>query len=769
MDADDEYFMKKLKSMFLVEAREQLQKISDGLMEIENSSGEQIPYEIIDSIFREAHNLKGSARAVNHVVIQSICQALEGALSELRKNRVKPGKDFFNGAYSALDIIEKYIAFEGDKLEPKDENDIQVAIEKLNSLYKSEAKQKTEAIESREIAHPKSTVAEQEKSITDKSEIDITPSSIRVSTTKLDSLLQQIEETLMVKLTSKQRAEELKNLFNTLSKSTKSNTLLQKKIHHLRKLLQNSNANKTISIDKVFLEDISDMTAALIDQYKANLDIVNKLSAKAVLDNHVSESIIDALFENTKKVLMHPFGSILESFPRMVRDIAKSLNKEIVFSIEGKNIEIDKRILEEIKDPLMHLIRNSIDHGIESPQDRIALNKPEKGIIKISAVQTSGNYVEISISDDGAGIDIEKLKSKVAQEDKSLKNELDEIDEENVNIQLFQPGISTKETVTEISGRGIGLGVVREQVEKLKGSVTIRTKLHEGTTFIIKLPLALATFRGLHIQVRDLDFIIPSHNMRKVLMINSRQINTVEGKETLQFAGKHIPYHYLGTLLDIEKSETADEENTNKYIVIIEATGIKIALGVDQIFSEQEIFVKPLGKLLRQVKYIHAATIMEWGKVIPILDPFELVKSSNNKRADQKHFKTNEIKEIRKYTILVVEDNMTARALIRNILGTAGYHVETAVDGLEAFMMLMRKAYDLVVSDIQMPHMDGFELTKKIRENETTKNIPVILCSSLTSNADRLKGDEAGANAYIAKGNFDQSNLLKTIKELLKG
>jgi len=643
MELDDEHFMKKLKAMFQVEAHEQLQKISDGLLKIENSSFKEVPQELIDSIFREAHNLKGSARAVNHTVIQNICQSLESSLSEFKNNKIEPTKDYFNTIYSALDLIDKYISFEGDVVEPEDDNTIQVIVQQLNSYTKKEHVNETSKIENLESTQQKTIPTQTKNPLPTESDTEIIRTSIRVSTSKLDTLLQMIEETLMVKLSSKQRAEELKHLLNEFSEQTKSNLILQKKIYQLNTMLHASESKKNILIDISMIKDIIELTTSLIDRYKIDLEIFSKLSTRAAQDNHVSESIIDSLFENTKKVLMHPFGSILESFPRMVRDIAKSLNKNIIFNIEGKNIEIDKRILEEIKDPLMHLVRNAIDHGIETPEQRAVLKKVEQATITISAVQTSGNYVEISISDDGAGIDIEKLKTNILKKNKSLRNELEQIDEKNINMHLFQPGISTKDTVTEISGRGVGLGVVRQQVEKLKGSIDIQSKLHKGTTFIIKLPLTLATFRGLHINVGEQDFIIPSHNIRKVLMVSQDSLHTIEGKETFLFSDMHIPYYNLQTILEITNHNSCKKDKSF-YIVVLEATGIKVALGVDQIFNEQEIFVKPLGKELAQIQYIYAATIMEWGKVIPILDPFDLVKSADSKNK-YPHSETNDTRK----------------------------------------------------------------------------------------------------------------------------
>lgn len=624
MDSPDEQFMKKLKVIFQTEAHEQLQKITNNLLKIEKSPFEEVKQELIDSTFREAHNLKGSARAVNHTVIQNICQSLESSLSALKEGKLIPSTEFYNAVYAAVDLIEKYIAFEGTQPLPQDEDKIQAIIKKMDSFIEGKTQKASETPVLKKEP-PQQAIAE--KGIASTTSEPMNQSSIRVSTQKLDSLLQQIEETLMIKLTSKQRVNELKFLLNKFMELKKSDQDLQKKVFQLNTLINSSEDKNKISVDATLLDDLLSFVTTQIDRHQTNMELIYKLSSRADHDYRAGEGIINALFEDTKKVLMHPFGSILESFPRMVRDIASSLEKNVDLNIEGKDIEIDKRILEEIKDPLMHLIRNAVDHGIESPEQRAALGKAPCGKITISAKQVSGNNVEISVTDDGAGINIDKLKAKTVEKFQTFKNELEQTNDDNLPIQLFQPGISTKDTLSEISGRGIGMGVVREQVEKLRGSLAIQSKKNVGTTFIIKLPLTLSTFRGLHIKVDEHEFIIPTHNMRKVLTLPAKHKNTIEGNETLLFQGKHIPYYELSTLLGIPKKK----EKTSKEIsciVVIEASGIKIALEVDEIFNEQEIFVKPLGGQLKRVQYISAATIMEWGKVIPILDPFDLVKSA---------------------------------------------------------------------------------------------------------------------------------------------
>lgn len=619
MDFEEEQFMKKLKAIFQIEAHEQLQKITDGLLKIESAANKEASQEIIDAIFREAHNLKGSARAVNHTVIQNICQSLESALSGLKEGTIKPCTDFYNSVYAAVDLIKKYLPFEEVSLKQGEKDQIQAILQKMDSFS---GEHPSEVGVDMQHCHEMAEI-----SATEEPEAEIYESTVRVPIQKLNNLLEQIEETLMIKLTAKQRVDELKYLLNTLSQCKLEKKDLEKQIFQINALIGDAENQKAVMVDTSLLQALIDFTSAQMQHCQTDLEMIYELSMRAEHDYRISESIINLLFENTKEVLIQPFGSILESFPRMVRDISKELGKNVTLHIEGKEIEIDKRILEEIKDSLIHLVRNAIDHGIETPEERATLNKPLIGTLSIIARSVSGNSVEISVQDDGAGIDIEKLKAKVTEKYVSLKKELEQIKEDDLSIHLFQPGISTSETITEISGRGIGIGVVREQVEKLKGSLKIESKSHQGTTFLIKLPLTLTTFRGLHVQAGGQEFIIPTYHIKKVKTIPLDVLKTIENQKTILFSEKYIPYAPLSDLLNISKKKSPPVHKDALYpIVIIEASAIQIALGVDEIFNEQEIFVKSLGKQLKRVRYISAATIMEWGKVIPILDPFDLVK-----------------------------------------------------------------------------------------------------------------------------------------------
>ena len=782
-------FMAKLLATFKVESDEHLKVISDGLLSLEGKGEKKEKKDVLESIYREAHSLKGAARAVNLEFIQDICQSLENVLSAWKENKIQPSPKLYNTLYAAIDMIGNYLSLTGAQGHTLDTNSISDLVKELESLktyaaqfgqepesieakpYKSEKKKRTKAkkVEKKEeIKHEDSLAksntqpeAAQEKLI--KNSVDKT---IRVSSQKLDKLMQEVEEMLMVKITSRRQMLELKS-FNDdikhwekmwnhiqtdaklLAQGTKSMMLENVEIKHAKKWLQ--------------LFDFLEWQ----QEYITNLSgKASKLTIASSQDCRVLGGMVDTLLEDTKKVLMQPLGTLLDTFPRMVRDMSQALGKEVLLEIQGSDIEVDRRILEEMKDPMIHLLRNSIDHGIEPPEIRKKKNKSSEGTITISGTQVSGNSIEIVISDNGAGINLEKVKECAVKQGILSQKDIEGLNPQEAAQLIFHSGVSTSPIITDISGRGLGMGIVSEKVEKLGGQYYLETKPDEGTTIKVLLPLSLATFRGIHVRASGHDFIIPTHNVKRVLRIDRSGIKTVEGKETVCIDKKAFSYEHLSNLLMLERNPV--EDPSKLFIIILKTAETAVALGVDQILNEQEVFIKGLGKMLKRVKNIGAATVMEWGKVIPILESLDLIKSIAKKPSAKTSVIINQEKmPVKKKRILVVEDSMTARMLLKNILETAGYSVKTAVDGAEGFSMLKQEKPDLLLSDIEMPRMDGLELTKKVRSDEKLKELPVVLCTARGSKEDREKGIELGANAYITKSDFVQSNLLDIIQKLL--
>lgn len=501
---------------------------------------------------------------------------------------------------------------------------------------------------------------------------------------------------------------------------------------------------------------------------------IRSLIKAAEQEHRTLSRMADELLNDMKKVMMLPFSTLFDIFPRMVRDLSKCQGKEAELILQGGDIEIDKRILEDMKDPLVHLLRNAIDHGLEEPEERIKLNKPCHGSIRLSVSQPESSKIEVIFSDDGKGVDFARVKEEAVKTKLISEEDADNLKYQDVISFIFRSGFSSSRIITEISGRGLGLAIVQERVERLGGFLSVDTEPGKGTSFRIQLPVTLATFRGVLIRAADQLFILPSLYMERLLRIREDEIKTVENRATILFNDKVIPLSDLAHILNLEaNTKKGVQSSPAKCItVMVLGTGQKqVAFKIDEVICEQEVLVKSMGKQLARVANIAGATILGTGKVVPILNVHDLIKSPSAEifrfSSDNEKSEAKESSGGSKGNILVVEDSITSRMLIKNILEAAGYIVKTAVDGRDGFSLLKTESFDIVVSDVEMPRMNGFELTEKIRNDTKLGELPVILVTSLDSREDRERGIDVGADAYIVKSSFDQSNLLDVIARLI--
>lgn len=490
-------------------------------------------------------------------------------------------------------------------------------------------------------------------------------------------------------------------------------------------------------------------------------------------NNRVLGGMVDDLLEEVKNISLLPFSSLFAILPRMVRDIAREQGKDIDIEISGGDVEIDKRILESLKDPIIHLIRNAVDHGIENQETRKQMGKPPWGIIRLSVTQPEGHKVEMDIADDGSGINVDSIKKIALKKGVVSAEYAANLDDKEALMMIFQSGISTSPIITEISGRGLGMAIVKETVEMLGGSISIINRPTQGTTFNITLPVTLATFRGILVSASGYLFIVPNAHVQHILKIKPSDIKTAENRAIISFNGSALSLVKLVDILGLphhpaSKTKSRKSRDISHPTIIMTNGDIRIAVIVDQIINEQEVLVKNLGKQIKHVPNISGATILATGKVVPILNIKDLIRTASGKaaRATVAAEMIHRQSEPQK-SVLIVEDSFTSRTLLKNILETSGYAVKTAIDGEDGYNQLKAQIFDAVVSDVQMPKMDGFELTRKIRGDNDLADMPVILVTSLDSPADREKGIDVGANAYIVKSNFDQSNLLEVLERII--
>ena len=732
MPPDEAAFFRELRALFEVESKEHLSKITENLLALEEGVPEEAKEEKIQEIFRLAHSLKGGARAVNQTDIQDVCQEFETVLASLRDHKLELTDELFSILHHTVKEISHAIVSEANQ------EHLKLLKKNLTAFNLGE---KVEIIE--EVPAEVSVKIGESK-------------TIRVSTEKLDKLFQEVEELLILKLISEKRIQSLLSIQSDLSDWQKRWSKMERELREVVEAIPNVEGGAFL---KKRMAELLLLEENCLKNFNERLSEVVK---SRYLDFHLTNTMIDTLLEDTKKLLMQPFNSIFEIFPSMVRDLAKSEQKAVALKLEGGSIEVDRRILEEMKDPLIHLLRNSIDHGIETEKERAVLGKPAKAELLLSVSQQSGSTVQILLKDDGRGVSTEEVK-KCAIEKGILSSDT-LLKDEDALMLIFRPGFSTSKIISDLSGRGVGLAVVMEKVEKLGGSIKVETSLNKGTQFKITLPLTLATFRGVEVICNGHSLIVPTQHINRIIRASEKNIETIEGKPSIILEGHVLQYVPLADLLGLEGVE--GQTQSEGYIIIFKVLEVFFAVGVDQILNEQEVYVKALKKPLIRLKNISSATILEGGKVAPILDPFDLVKQL--KVAPQKQNKRGSVsdEEVQK-NILVVDDSSTARMLLKNILDAAGYGVITAVDGMDAFTLLKTHPFDLVVSDVEMPRLNGFDLTEKIRKDKMFQALPVILCTSRGSREDREHGIAVGANAYIDKSQFQQSNLLEVIKKFV--
>jgi len=573
--------------------------------------------------------------------------------------------------------------------------------------------------------------------------------TIRIGLDKVDALYNHLVELIMAQMGVHQRFEDLIKLnhcakqLREIKTELDANLCLQesdnKKLHEVI-----TKFNKT---EHALLEEISKYSAA----YES--DIV-KLDA-----------ITEGIRQQIMSMRMQPISTVFDLAARLVRDLSRQFNKEVDLVVSGANVELDNNIIEMLKGPLVHLLRNSVDHGIEEPSLRASLGKKKTGTIALNAKQDGGNVL-ITIKDDGKGIDKELVKEMAVRKGLLSIEDAQGLSDKEIYGLIMRPGFSTCKIVTDTSGRGIGMDVVKTVVDRLNGSLIIESIEGQGTVFILKVPATIALINVLFIRVGDMTLAIPSTSVEHIAYIFWKDIKTLEGRSSVFIEGQTIPLVRIGNIFMLKRREEKRDENVP--VILFRSAGKKIGFIVTEVLYEKEIVFREFRGYLKKPRYFSGVTTLGTGEVILILNMQELTNIKESAEALPIDEASITVKpEVKKNVILIAEDSMITAELERNILINAGYEVDVATDGIEAMEKLHSKKYDLLVTDIDMPRMDGFELTLKVRADKRLKDTPVIIVTYKEKIEDKRQGIEVGADAYILKKEFDQSSLLNTIKRLI--
>jgi two-component system, chemotaxis family, sensor kinase CheA len=585
--------------------------------------------------------------------------------------------------------------------------------------------------------------------------------AVRVPAEKLDALLAQTGEMLIIRHRAEARGEAAAALQDLMATWHREWRRVEQGVAGLLKYDAEPEPHSKArngGVQRRRLETTIRRNRDTLSRFEGSLE---RLVADLREDRRVIEQTVTPLDVEVRRTRMVPFSAACDGLERLVRDLTARGDRKVKFDIEGGEIELDRSIVEGLKDPLLHLVRNAVDHGIEPAAVRRAASKPDLGRLTVAAA-LRGPRVEVTVSDDGRGLDTEAIRGQFRK--RALAVPADDLDAAQI---IFLPGLSTSETVTSISGRGIGLDVVKTRLTSMRGTVDVSFKAGQGTKFTLVVPLTLTSIRVILVEASGQVCAIDTIGVHRVLRINADDILSIEGRRVLLIAGIPVPLATLTEALGFHGS--APLAGGGKIPVVVLAAGNRLAaFVVDDLQSEREVVVRALGPRLRQVKYVSGGTILPDGRIALILNASDLIQQALSLPAAAGLTDAQAITpRSAKKRLLVADDSVTIRTLQKNILESAGYVVVAAVDGMEAWHLLSEKGADLVISDVEMPRMDGFSLTEAIRDSKRFRDLPVILVTARESDADKARGLAAGADAYCLKSTFDQKDLLATIARLL--
>ncbi len=790
MTGPDAEFQKRILATFREEAEEHVSEITGDLIALEKA-GVTGGTPLTERIYRRIHSLKGAARAVDQQEIGLVCQHLESVFSAIKKGTFTPDAETFDIFHNAIKTLTSLIAGDPSPVPP-----VSGLVRSLRALDASRMGEGSSRLLDLTVklppVHPVETrastlkpgIPEHDKSAVPGSEEFRKPApagdsrvrggtpfppprengTVRIAAGKLDRLIAGSDNLLTTRLFITHRMQKLEEMMGRFTLWRWNFALVSSDLHRIRETSFGSQKSDlppelVLPLQRIveFLEYDREFVAYLQHDLGAHI-------RETEIDRSALAASTSAISDLIHNAVLLPVSSVLTPFSGLVREFSRKSGKEIDFQVDGGDIEMDRRILEALKDPLMHIINNSIDHGIEPPAVRVAADKPARGTVQVRIDLLSGSKVRIEISDDGAGID-RSLIRKIALEKGIIGSEKSAtLTDDEVIWLIFRSGISTNPLITDISGRGLGLAIVEDSVTRLGGSVTVSSKFGKGTSIHIIVPVRLATMRGVVVRAGNQAYVLPMQQVAQVIRLTPGAVRMEGERPVIRIQDKTIGVIRLTEALGISHYAVPSGKNKAMPVVILSYGAGQIACIVDEVVRVQEIVARSLGSQLRRVKRITGAVILGDGNVALVLDPLELIQESLKGHIPHPQKRTTVSAPQR---ILIVEDSVTSRALLEAVLERAGYRTMTAVDGMEAFAILKENDFDMVVSDVDMPRMNGFTLTEKIRTDPRLEKLPVVLVTSLDSPEDQKHGAAVGADAYIVKSSFSSTVLLDSIRALM--
>ncbi|GHR23065.1 chemotaxis histidine kinase/response regulator CheAY2 [Helicobacter pylori] len=794
--------LQEIMEDFLIEAFEMNEQLDQDLVELEHNPED---LDLLNRIFRVAHTIKGSSSFLNLNILTRLTHNMEDVLNRARKGEIKITPDIMDVVLRSIDLMKTLLVTirdTGSDTNNGKENEIEEAVKQLQAITsqnlegakegtkeapKEEVKEeaKKENIKENQENKAKAPTAENSASdnpLADEPDLDYTNMSAEEVEAEIERLLNKRQEADKERRAQKKQEAKPKQEVASKTetpKAPKTETKAKAKADTEENKAPSIGVEQTVRVDVRRLDHLMNLIGELVLGKNRLIriygDVEERYDGEKFLEelNQVVSSISAVTTDlqlAVMKTRMQPVGKVFNKFPRMVRDLSRELGKSIELIIEGEETELDKSIVEEIGDPLIHIIRNSCDHGIEPLEERRRLNKPETGKVQLSAYN-EGNHIVIKISDDGKGLDPVMLKEKAIEKGVISERDAEGMSDREAFNLIFKPGFSTAKVVSNVSGRGVGMDVVKTNIEKLNGIIEIDSEVGVGTTQKLKIPLTLAIIQALLVGVQEEYYAIPLSSVLETVRIGQDEIYTVDGKSVLRLRDEVLS---LVRLSDIFKVDAILESNSDVYVVIIGLADQKIGVIVDYLIGQEEVVIKSLGYYLKNTRGIAGATVRGDGKITLIVDVGAMMDMAKSIKVNittlmNESENTKSKNSPSDYIVLAIDDSSTDRAIIRKCLKPLGITLLEASNGLEGLEMLKNgdKTPDAILVDIEMPKMDGYTFASEVRKYNKFKNLPLIAVTSRVTKTDRMRGVESGMTEYITKP-YSGEYLTTVVKRSIK-
>ncbi|AJC94646.1 hybrid sensor histidine kinase/response regulator [Campylobacter volucris] len=741
---------------FLVEAFELVEQIDHDLVELEANPED---LELLNRIFRVAHTVKGSSSFLNFDVLTKLTHHMEDVLNKARHNELKITPEVMDVVLESIDMMKTLLNSIRDN-----GNDTAIGLDIAPICARLTAISEGESLDDVKVeakAEEKKEEVKEEPKVEEQPEVDVNKLSD-------DEVEAEIERLLKVRKAEDQaRRAEKKKTQDAPAAAPKAapaqNAPAEKKVPAAGGGSSGATMDQTIRVEVKRLDHLMNLIGELVLGKNRLLKIYDDVEERYDGEKFLEElnQVVSQLSIVTTdiqlavmKTRMQPIAKVFNKFPRVVRDLGRELGKQMELEISGEETELDKSIVEEIGDPIMHMIRNSCDHGIEDPATRLANGKPEKGTVNLKAYN-EGNHIVVEIADDGKGLDADALKSKAIEKNLITEREADQMTDKEAFALIFKPGFSTAAKITNVSGRGVGMDVVKTNIEKLNGVIEIDSELGKGTVMKLKIPLTLAIIQSLLVGTQEEFYAIPLASVLETVRVPIDDIYTIEGKNVLRLRDEVLS---LVRLSDVFGVKQVLENTEQTYVVVIGVAESKLGIIVDTLVGQEEIVIKSMGEYLQNIQGIAGATIRGDGRVTLIIDVAAMMDIAKEIKVDIKAQIESQAKKVAKekpsdYTVLIVDDSKMDRNIMQKSLEPLGVSVIEATNGVEALSTIKSGEHDIdaVLIDIEMPRMDGYTLAGEIRKYSKYKNLPLVAVTSRTSKSDRLRGVEVGMTEYITK------------------